>query len=145
MKTITQKIKEARLQAGLTQKDLASLYGIPRRTVEDWDRGIHEPPEYVANLLIDRIKADFSYQAEKVLSASEESKTLMYTNSIGKPYPAETEANIRQAHSDGKVQYIDTSDYDGNQAHDPKGKLYLVLEPEEYGLDFGITFFVKEE
>lgn len=59
MMAITQRIKEIRKQAGLTQKELSTLYGIPKRTVEDWERGAHEPPDYVANLLIDRIKKDF--------------------------------------------------------------------------------------
>lgn len=59
MSSITQQIKEARKQAGLTQKALSTLYGIPRRTIEDWERGLHEPPDYVANLLIARIKKDF--------------------------------------------------------------------------------------
>jgi DNA-binding transcriptional regulator YiaG len=60
MTSLSQQIKEVRKQAGLTQKDLSTLYGIPKRTVEDWERGAHEPPEYVANILIRCIKEDFS-------------------------------------------------------------------------------------
>ena len=59
MQSLTQQIKETRKQAGLTQKALSTLYGIPRRTIEEWERGAYAPPDYVANLLIDRIKKDF--------------------------------------------------------------------------------------
>ena len=55
-KPITQQIKELRKQAGLTQKDFCTMYGIPRRTLEDWDRGQHEPPDYFARLLIQHMQ-----------------------------------------------------------------------------------------
>lgn len=34
-------------EAGLTQRDLAERFFIPRRTVEDWCRGVRTPPDYV--------------------------------------------------------------------------------------------------
>lgn len=80
MTSLTQKIKGVRKMAGLTQQDLSKLYGIPKRTIEEWDRGAYEPPEYVANLLIDRIKADFLYdhsEKKKDLSAP---KQLIFLN-----------------------------------------------------------------
>lgn len=145
MKTPAQRIKEARKQAGLTQKDMATLYGIPQRTIEDWDRLVHEPPEYVANLIIDRIKADFLHDHSKVLSEADAPKTKIFTNYMGKPLTPEEEAGARKAFEDGKVQFVGTEDEEGNEIENPrKGKPYMILTPEEYGLDMGLTVFVKE-
>lgn len=144
MTSITQRIKETRLQAGLTQKDLSTLYGIPKRTIEEWDRGAYEPPEYVGNLIIDRIKADFLHgqSEQKVLSATKEK---VFTDFMGKPLTPDIEAGVRKAFDDGKVQFVGTEDEEGNEIENPrKGKPYMILTPEEYGLDMGLTVFVKE-
>lgn len=145
MSDLTQKIKEVRKQAGLTQKDLSNLYGIPKRTIEEWDRGAYEPPEYVANLLIDRIKADFlhNHSEAEVLSAP---KTLTFLDNLGRPFKEPVLSAVKRAYDDGKVQDLgsETFDYDDNRRPDPKGKLYMITEPEIYNLDMGLTFYVKE-
>lgn len=46
------KIREARNRAGLTQKSMSETMGIPKRTIEDWERGIMIPPSYVERLVI---------------------------------------------------------------------------------------------
>lgn len=46
------KIKEARINANLTQAQMAERMGIPKRTIEDWDSGKSSPPEYVERLVI---------------------------------------------------------------------------------------------
>lgn len=38
--------------SGLTQRTFAEEYNIPVRTVEDWDTGKREPPQYVLELLL---------------------------------------------------------------------------------------------
>lgn len=48
-------IKEARLAAGLTQKGMSDTLGIPKRTIEDWEGGRRTPPEWVANLVIEKL------------------------------------------------------------------------------------------
>lgn len=45
-------IREARKRAGLTQKSMSEMMGIPKRTIEDWERGIMNPPSYVERLVI---------------------------------------------------------------------------------------------
>lgn len=52
MDTINEKIKKARIKAGLTQKAMSEKLGIPLNTIERWDMGIRTPPEWVANLII---------------------------------------------------------------------------------------------
>ena len=46
------RIKEARLKAGLTQEQMTTVLGIPRRTVQNWEKEVAKPPEYVERLVI---------------------------------------------------------------------------------------------
>ena len=48
-------IKEARLAAGLTQKQMADLFEMPLRTVENWEGGKSTPPSYVEKLIIEKL------------------------------------------------------------------------------------------
>lgn len=52
------KIKELRARTGLSQAKFAEKYGIPKRTIEDWEAGRHDPPAYVEDLLEFRIQHD---------------------------------------------------------------------------------------
>ena len=45
-------IKAARLKAGLTQKKMSELLGIPKRTIEDWEGGRRKPPAYTKKLIL---------------------------------------------------------------------------------------------
>jgi DNA-binding transcriptional regulator YiaG len=54
-------IKEARLNAGLTQAQMSYLLEIPKRTIGDWETGTRKPPAYVEKLVIrelDRIATE---------------------------------------------------------------------------------------
>ncbi len=37
--------------SGLTQAAFSAEYGIPRRTVENWDMGVRTPPDYLISAL----------------------------------------------------------------------------------------------
>ena len=50
------KIKQARKNAGITQKRMSELLNIPQRTIEDWETGKRTPPEYVKALVIEKLK-----------------------------------------------------------------------------------------
>lgn len=45
-------IKELRTMAGLTQQAMSELFYIPKRTIENWEGGKREPPEYLVKLII---------------------------------------------------------------------------------------------
>lgn len=45
-------IKAARNAAGLSQRKMSELLGIPRRTIEDWDAGKSQPSTWVKQLLL---------------------------------------------------------------------------------------------
>ncbi|MBO6231832.1 MAG: helix-turn-helix transcriptional regulator [Ruminococcus sp.] len=44
-------IKELRAAAGMTQQKFSEYFEIPRRSIEDWDRGLHNPPDYLVKLI----------------------------------------------------------------------------------------------
>ena len=49
-------IKEARLVAGLTQKGMSEMLGIPKRTIEEWEAGKRTPPTYVEKLVVEKLE-----------------------------------------------------------------------------------------
>lgn len=49
-------VKQERIAAGLTQKAMAEHFGIPLRTVSDWERELRNPPEWVCRLLVNALK-----------------------------------------------------------------------------------------
>jgi len=44
-------MRDIRKNSGITQAAFAQKFLIPRRTVENWDRGVNTPPEYVKILI----------------------------------------------------------------------------------------------
>lgn len=51
-------IREMRTNLGITQSEFAARYGIPFRTVQNWETGLRMPPQYIVSLLEERIKDD---------------------------------------------------------------------------------------
>ena len=43
--------KDLRQRSGMTQKEFAEYFEIPKRTIEDWDRGARKCPEYLIALM----------------------------------------------------------------------------------------------
>jgi len=60
-------IKDLRTSTGLSQRAFAEALGIPHRTLEDWEGGKHQCPEYVAALIAFRVEHDpgFPRKAKK--------------------------------------------------------------------------------
>lgn len=44
-------IKELRSQLRMTQKEFAEYFNIPQRTIENWESGKRNPPDYVTELI----------------------------------------------------------------------------------------------
>lgn len=44
-------IKEMREMLGLSQAQFSQRYGIPKRSIENWESGTRKPPEYLRALL----------------------------------------------------------------------------------------------
>lgn len=51
-------IKRMRLYLKMTQEEFSNAYGIPVRTLQQWESGRRNPPEYVVNLLERAVKED---------------------------------------------------------------------------------------
>lgn len=58
-------IKDMRTRTGLTQAQFAELLGIPKRTIENWERDVNRCPEYTIKLI------DYFLTHERVYKAKE--------------------------------------------------------------------------
>ncbi len=52
---------------GDTQSEFAARYGIPFRTVQNWETGMRTPPEYLVNLLTRRVQDDLINRKTRIL------------------------------------------------------------------------------
>lgn len=50
--------KELRKASGMTQKAFSEYFGIPIRTIENWDMGISHPANYLLDLMEYKLKND---------------------------------------------------------------------------------------
>ena len=57
-------VRMIRSQTGLTQQQFAEKYGIPIRTLQNWECGHRQPPEYVSDLLQFAIRHDREWVRE---------------------------------------------------------------------------------
>lgn len=44
-------VREVRANTRMNQKEFANYFGIPIRTLQEWEQGRRNPPSYVVNLL----------------------------------------------------------------------------------------------
>lgn len=58
------RIKLIRAKTGLSQMKFAEVYHIPMRTLQDWEREVRTPPEYVVELL--EFRVNFDLKSEKL-------------------------------------------------------------------------------
>jgi transcriptional regulator with XRE-family HTH domain len=54
-------IKEAREFAKMTQQDVEDEFGVPRRSLQNWEAGVRECPEYVEKWLIEKLVQSVQY------------------------------------------------------------------------------------
>lgn len=67
-------LRELRMQLGDTQSEFAQRYHIPFRTVQNWETGVRKPPEYIMELLENRIMTDLVNRRTRVLPAYDPQK-----------------------------------------------------------------------
>ena len=51
-------VKDLREQMGMNRREFCDYFGIPYRTVQDWELEKRELPEYVLRLMKYRVKAE---------------------------------------------------------------------------------------
>ena len=54
--TWQEQFKNARLATGLSQAKLSALLSNPRRSIENWECGVNEPPQWVQTLLLEKLE-----------------------------------------------------------------------------------------
>jgi len=61
-----ERIKRIRAKTGLSQVAFGKRYGIPRRTIEDWETDKAFPPEYLINFMEKVISMEFPDEGQGV-------------------------------------------------------------------------------
>lgn len=54
--TFAERLKSARLAAGLTQAAMASVTAIPKRNIEDWETARSKPPVWAQRYILDDLE-----------------------------------------------------------------------------------------
>lgn len=49
-------IKQARTEAGLTQREMSDALGIPLRTIQGWEEGTRTPAPWIEKLIVKELK-----------------------------------------------------------------------------------------
>ena len=50
------RIKQARTEAGLTQREMSDALGIPLRTIQGWEEGTRTPASWIEKLVVKALK-----------------------------------------------------------------------------------------
>lgn len=49
-------IRDKRIAAGLTQQQMADLFEMPKRTIENWEYGSRKPAQWIEKLVIEKLE-----------------------------------------------------------------------------------------
>ncbi|MBQ9140949.1 MAG: helix-turn-helix domain-containing protein [Lachnospiraceae bacterium] len=52
------KLIELRKQTGMNRKEFAEYFGIPYRTMQDWELGNRQMPDYLLRLMMYKVKME---------------------------------------------------------------------------------------
>lgn len=61
------KIKTERIRHGLTQGQLSNLTGIPARTIQNWEGGVRQCPDYVEKMVLEKLDITFNQSDYKTI------------------------------------------------------------------------------
>ena len=64
-------IKELREKMGMNRREFCDYYGIPYRTVQDWEAGKRELPDYLLRLIIYRAEVEHAIKGDSKLSVDD--------------------------------------------------------------------------
>lgn len=74
-------IREICKKYSLSQTALARRFGIPLRTVQDWHGGIHNPPEYVVDMIVKIL--DMEAKANRTYSVALSNRDCIFDERAG--------------------------------------------------------------
>lgn len=76
-------IKSERIRLGLTQKQLSGITGVPFRTIQNWEGGQRECPDYVKKLILEKLimldQPDYQTILEDILAMLKSDLKLLKT------------------------------------------------------------------
>ena len=65
------KINELREKTGMNRREFCDYFGIPYRTVQDWEAGKRELPEYVLRLILYRAEMEHVIKGDSKFSVGD--------------------------------------------------------------------------
>lgn len=74
------KLKQIRIEKGMTQKEFSEFLGVPFRSIQNWETGQRRCPEYVEKLIVD--KNEILTMLQNDLKNVENSETKQYIEKI---------------------------------------------------------------
>lgn len=75
--------KELREKSGMNKTDFSKYFGIPYRTVQNWELGLRECPEYLLDLMQYKLEKEDIAKAEEILvKAHREAALLALKNTM---------------------------------------------------------------
>ncbi|MCI8963756.1 MAG: helix-turn-helix transcriptional regulator [Eubacterium sp.] len=48
-------MRKWRMNAGISQAEMGKILDIPKRTIENWESGKNTPPQYIINLVTEKL------------------------------------------------------------------------------------------
>lgn len=60
-----EKLIELRKQTGMNRREFAEYFGIPYRTMQDWELGNRQMPDYLLRLMMYKVKMENLQKGEK--------------------------------------------------------------------------------
>ena len=62
---LNEKLMEMRKRTGMNRREFAEYFGIPYRTVQDWELGNRQMPEYLFRLMEYKIRVELLVDSER--------------------------------------------------------------------------------
>ena len=120
------RIKSARIAAGLTQGEMSKRFEIPLDTIKKWDSGAYTPPEWAAKLLLEKLQ--------------EVKSMIKVTFDGGQGRYADNAVNYMLADVDGVELYAELEipdDADPDEYGYNELKEEIISQAKERGIDVG--------
>lgn len=114
-------IKDIRTATGLSQARFAAITGIPRRTLEDWERGLRTPPKWLPAML-EAFLREHGYPIEKENLKGEKKVYYHITKDgqlIGRTSTEEEAIEMIRGHQKYETHYMLRSSYGYLRSEDP--------------------------
>lgn len=56
--TFSESLRAIRAEYRMTQREAYTALEVPRRTYEDWERGLRTPPEYIQRIILRQLRQE---------------------------------------------------------------------------------------